>query len=145
MTVSTSPLELVAQVFLLCMVGTTQPRPPNGQVVMRCDNTAAVDVVASRRAKSAAMKVALLKLELVERTFNLNVRSNTSERKKNVLTDALSRGDDEAARTCLVDKGLEFQEFEMDTLIDGLPFSEFVSRSAHEVSVALLEGNFGRY
>lgn len=85
------------------------------------------------------MKVALLKLELVERTFNLNVRLQHIGTKENMLADALSRGDDEAARACLAEKGLELQEFEMDTLINGLSFSEFVIRSAHEVSMALLE------
>ena len=51
--VSISPLELMTQEFLPAVVGFTQVRPENGQVVLRCDNKAARDVVESRRPRSA--------------------------------------------------------------------------------------------
>ena len=62
----------------------------NGQVVIRCDNKSSCDVVNSRKPKSPAMRVALRKLEEVERAFGFKVRLEHIPTEENVVADALS-------------------------------------------------------
>jgi hypothetical protein len=135
--VSISPLELLAQVLLLAMVGLSFGRPGNGQIVMRCDNQAAVDVVESRRPKSAAMRVALRKLEELERLFQIRVKLEFIGTKENKLADALSRGAEEEVCEVLSQRGLELQEFDGDSVLCGVAFTEFALQAEREVRRAL--------
>jgi hypothetical protein len=74
--VSISPLELMTQALLAAAVGERIgcSNIENGQVILRCDNKSAYDVVASRRPHSPAMRVALTLLEAVEKAYGLLVR-----------------------------------------------------------------------
>jgi hypothetical protein len=142
MRVSISPLELLAQVWLLVMVGSSLQRSRNGQIVMHCDNMAAVEVVSSRRPKSAAMRLALQKLEEVERCFGLTVRFDYISTKENKVADALSRGDIALAGECLALQGL-MREFDVSTVVEGRTFARMVVESEAEVCGALAAEDLG--
>lgn len=136
--VSISPLELLAQALLLAVVGLACGRVGNGQVVMRCDNQAAVDVVASRRPKSPAMRLALEKLEEIERLFGLKAKLEFIGTKENVLADALSRGAEEIVGEVLGQRGRERRSFDMSTSLGAMTLECFAVQAEREIRGALL-------
>jgi len=105
--VSISPLELLTQALLAAAVGERIGCSglENGQVILRCDNQSACDVVASRRPHSPAMAKALELLEEVEAAYGLKVRLEYIRTDLNRTADALSKGDFPAAAAALKMQG----------------------------------------
>ena len=85
--VSISPLEMLAQAFLLILVGVFCKEETKliKQVVHRCDNESCVAIIASRRPKSPAMEVTLTIVEEVELAFGLLLALEHIGTKDNVI------------------------------------------------------------
>jgi len=141
--VSISPLELLAQILLLLVVVDTYGRPPNGQMIFRCDNMSAVMVTETRRARSPAMRCALAWLSRVEAALGVTVRLEHIPTKENKLADALSRysvADAEEARKILGVKDTSFDKSR--TVFEGKSLGEICVEIEREVRSALLADDF---
>ena len=145
--VSISPLELMTVAFLLCLVMETsgptmkEKRGTNGvlQLVMRCDNQSAVDVMVSRRPHSPAMREALSIVEMVEAHYAVRVRLEHITSEDNVIADALSHDDWGKAIRLMGLAGCELRKApeEMKGPIDGLSFKGFALECERRVCKAL--------
>ena len=138
--VSISPLELLAQVLLLVVAMRTHGSPPNGQLVMSCDNSSAIDVVETRRPRSPAMRRALLWLTRVEGHFRVRVRLAKIPSEKNKAADALSHLRVVEAVEHLRERRLQPVEFDMrEPVFDGLSLEALARVMQVDVRGALLE------
>lgn len=147
--VSISPLELMTVAFLLCVVMEAsgpiweEKKGDRGviQLVMRCDNKSAVDVILSRRPHSPAMRVALDIVELVESNYGVRVRLEHIKTKENVVADALSHDNWEKAGRMFETAGTEFKlgkaSDDLRGPIEGMSFREFAVECERKVCQAI--------
>jgi hypothetical protein len=99
--VSISPLGLTTVGLLICLEMETSSASWEGrrneygvaQLVLRCDNQSACDVMESRRPKSPAMREALSIVESVEARYGVLVRLEHIKTDENVVADAISHDD----------------------------------------------------
>jgi hypothetical protein len=147
--VSISPLELLTQALLAAAVGERIGCSglENGQVILRCDNQSACDVVASRRPHSPTMAKALALLEEVEAAYGLKVRLEYIRTDLNRAADALSKGDFSAAAAALKMQGRCMAAIDVSARLrlNGNPsFAAFALAAERAVRDTLIHGDLER-
>jgi hypothetical protein len=142
--VSISPLEMIAQAGLAVLAVARWGQQLRGQVVLRCDNQSCCDVIASRRPRSAAMRMALTFVEMVEKQCRLSVWLVHVPTDENVGADALSKGKGPAASEWLAGQGWGdpkqvTEEFMLNVALDGTRASlgHFLREAERKVRGAL--------
>ena len=113
--VNISPLELLAQAALAATVLLICEVVGNGQLVLRCDNRSACDVILTRRPKSPALRVALKFAEVAERVCCIRIRLENIPTYENLVADALSRDAAKAAEQLARVMFESFEWFDVET------------------------------
>ena len=123
--VSISPLELLTQAFLRILVmgmcGSELNKswgwPGPLQLILRCDNQAAGDVIRSLRPRSLAMEESLRVLHEAECAYEVRVRLEHIRSDKNVVADHLSHGRYAKVEALFDKRGLQLQRMGEDRKI----------------------------